>query len=271
MWQARDRAAQDQDSGELRELRGLNAHEAKVQPPPGAVYLGSYTRHEYEDEAYQYDQVQGRGILAPRGTGWTSGYSSPHSPVMCGELLDERVSPLGVSGELVEACAPGREQDDVTWPGKLYSSCNGLLQVGGPVDYALEALIFEVGGDAWTCLTLAHDRPAYSQGRQHLREVGVLLRATEDQHYRYVEALQGRCHCSRVGSLGIIHVSHSRHPCRDPHAMRPGLVFEQSLSDLPQLRTKPLCGGRREERVFVVVRPCEAQLGHLCQMRAAEK
>src|ERR671912_215267 len=66
MWQARDRAAQDQDSGELRELRGLNGHEAKVEPPPGAVYLGSYTRYEYEDEAYQYDQVQGGGILAPR-------------------------------------------------------------------------------------------------------------------------------------------------------------------------------------------------------------
>src|SRR5918993_962270 len=177
---------------------------------------------------------------------------------------------LYVAGELVEACAPGREQDDVTWPGKLYSSCNGLLQVGDPVDYALEALIFEVSGDAWTRLTLAHDRPAHSQGRQHLREVGVLLRATEDQHYRHVEALQGRCHRGRVGSLGIIHVSHSRHTCRDPHAMRPGLVFEQSLSDLPQLRTQPLCGGRREERVFVVVHPCEAQLGHLCQMRAAK-
>src|ERR671912_2864291 len=66
MWQARDRAAQDQDSGDLRELRGLNGHEAKVEPPPGAVYLGSYARYEDEDEAYQYDQVQGRGIFAPR-------------------------------------------------------------------------------------------------------------------------------------------------------------------------------------------------------------
>ena len=66
MRQARDRAAQDQDGGELRELRGLDAHGAEVEPPPGAVDLGSYTGYEDEDEADQYDQVQGRGIPAPR-------------------------------------------------------------------------------------------------------------------------------------------------------------------------------------------------------------
>src|SRR5215208_4162347 len=110
---------------------------------------------------------------------------------LCGES-DERVSPLRVSGELVEARAPGREQDDVTWPGELCGSFDGLLQVWGPVDYVLEALIFEVGGDAWTCLTLAHDRPAHSEARQHLREAGVLLRATEDEYHGHVDAGQGR-------------------------------------------------------------------------------
>src|ERR671910_1609772 len=145
---------------------------------------------------------------------------------MWGELpddLDERVSPLGVSGELVEACAPGREQDDVTWPGKLYSSWDGFLQVGGPVDYVLEALIFEVGGDAWACLTLAHDRPAHSEARQHLREVRAFLRTAEDEDYGRVEAGESRCDRRRVGSLGIIHVGHARYLCCDLHAVRPGL------------------------------------------------
>ena len=136
---------------------------------------------------------------------------------------------------------------------------------------SLEALVFEVGGDAWTRLTLAYDRPAHSEARQHLREIRVLLRATEDQHYGHVEALQGRRHRGRVGSLGIVHVGHARHLCRYPHAVRLGLVFEQRLPDLPEVRTQPLCGGRREERVLVVVRPREAQLGHVCQMRAAEE
>src|SRR5215218_3510536 len=185
--------------------------------------------------------------------------------MMSGEP-DERVSPLGVSGELIVARAPGRKQDDVARPGELCSSFEGLLQVGSPVDYLLEALIFEVGGDAWTRLTLAH-----SQARQHLREVRVLLRATEDQHHGHVEALQCRCHRGRIGSLGIIHESHARHTCRDLHAVRPGLVCEKSLPDLPDLSTQPLCCGSREERVFVVVYPCEAQLGYISQMRAAEE
>src|SRR5215204_1241190 len=66
MRQTRDHAAQDQDGGELGELRGLDAHGAEVEPPLSAVYLRPYPRYEDEDEAYQYSQVQGRGILAPR-------------------------------------------------------------------------------------------------------------------------------------------------------------------------------------------------------------
>src|SRR5215208_435479 len=73
MWQTRHRAAQDQDGGELRELRGLETHGAEVEPAPGAVYLGSYVRYEDEYEAYKYDQIQSRGIPVPRCVPDTAG------------------------------------------------------------------------------------------------------------------------------------------------------------------------------------------------------
>ena len=66
MRQTREGAAQDQNGGELRELRGLDAHGAEVEPASGAVDLGSYPGNEDEDEAEKYDQVQGRGVPAPR-------------------------------------------------------------------------------------------------------------------------------------------------------------------------------------------------------------
>src|SRR5215212_9488658 len=65
MRQTRDRAAQGQYGGELRELRRLDAHGAEVEPPPCTVYLGSDPRDEHEHEAGPHDQVHGRGIPAP--------------------------------------------------------------------------------------------------------------------------------------------------------------------------------------------------------------
>src|SRR5215203_1801709 len=123
---------------------------------------------------------------------------------MSGELTgepDERVSPLGVPGELVEASAPRREQDYVTLACKIPCPLDGLFEVRGPVDYVLPALNFEVRGDAWPGLTLAHDRPACFQARQHLREVRAFLRTAEDENYGHVQAGQGRRDRRRVGSL----------------------------------------------------------------------
>src|SRR5215211_5774369 len=108
--------------------------------------------------------------------------------MVSGELSgepDERVSPLGVARELVEARATRREQDHVASPGEIPRPCYGLLEVGYPLDHVLEALIFEVGGDARSGLTLAHDSPAPVEPRHYLREVRVFLRTAQDQNYGY--------------------------------------------------------------------------------------
>src|SRR5215218_6561733 len=118
-------------------------------------------------------------------TGLTSGHSSSECSTMSGDLPgepEERVSPLGVPGELVEAGAPRREQDYVTRACEIPCPLDGLFEIGGPVDHVLPALIFEVRGDAWPGLTLAHDRPARFQARQHLREVRAFLRTAEDEN-----------------------------------------------------------------------------------------
>src|SRR5215210_8078142 len=170
---------------------------------------------------------------------------------------DERVSPLGVARELVETRATWREQDHVARPGEIPRPRYGFLEVGYAVDYVLEALIFEIGGDARSGLTLAHDSPAPVQPRQYLREVRVFLRTAEDQNYGYVEAGEGRRNRRRVGGFGIIHVGNARDLCGDPHAVGLRLVREQRLPDLRKLGTKPLCCGCGEEGVLVIVRARE--------------
>src|SRR5215216_794605 len=184
---------------------------------------------------------------------------------------DERVSPLGVSGELVEARAPRREQDDVTRHCETSCPLDGLLEVGGPVDYALPTLIFEVRSDARSGLTLAHDRTARSQTWQHRREVRLLLRATEDEHYRRVEARQGRRNRGWVGRFGIVYVRCTRVLGDDLHPVRLELVSEQPRLDVAKPNAKPLRSSGREERVLIVVHPGEVQVGHVSQVRAAQQ
>src|SRR5215218_4267022 len=75
-----DRAAQGQYGSELRELSRLDTHRAKIEPPPGAVYLGSDLWHEHEHEADQHDQVQGRSVFAPRGIPDPAGHEEGGHP-----------------------------------------------------------------------------------------------------------------------------------------------------------------------------------------------
>ena len=159
---------------------------------------------------------------------------------------------------LVLSCAVARPLD-------------GPLEVRGPVDHVLPALILEERGDARPGLTLANDRAAHSQTRKHLREVGPLLRPAEDEYHGRVEAGEGRRDGRRVGGLGIIYVGNACDLCPHPHAVRHGLVPEEGIPDLLEPGAELLCGGCGEERVLVVVCPREAQLGHVRKTGSAKE
>src|SRR5215212_4213835 len=184
---------------------------------------------------------------------------------------DERVSPFSVAGELVEARAAWREQDHVSSPGEIPRPGYGLLEIGYLVDHVLETLVFEVGGDARSGLTLADDGPAPVQVRHYLREVRVFLRTTQDQNYGHVEAGEGRRDRRGVGGLGIVHVGNARDLCDYPHAMGLRLVIEQRLPDLPWFGAEPQCRGGGEEGVLIVVGAGETEPGDVGQSRTAQQ
>src|SRR5215217_3817064 len=61
-----DRATQEEDGGELGELRRLHGHRTDVEPSPGAVDLTSNPWYQDQNEAEKNDRIQTGGVSAPR-------------------------------------------------------------------------------------------------------------------------------------------------------------------------------------------------------------
>ena len=122
----------------------------------------------------------------------------------------ERVAPLGIARELVEARAPRREQDDVARPLPAPRPSERPLRGRRPCGPRLPNPRLR-GTPRCAGRPRPGTRPPCTRADgQQLREVRTLLRPAEDEHHGHLEALQGGSDRGGVRRLRVVHVGDAR-------------------------------------------------------------